>query len=74
MINKKLLSNVAIPRAINASARDGDESIVLNGKGAEILLDVGPESASGYTVFNVVNFTKKCKKSTFAIAFFSEIG
>ena len=62
MINKKLLSNVAIPRAINNnSARGGDESIVLSGKGAEILLDVGPESASGYTVFNVVDFTKKCK-------------
>ncbi len=62
MLNKKLLSDVAFPRSIKKlNAWESDGGYVLSGKGAEILFDIGPESASGYTVFDVVDFSRKCK-------------
>lgn len=61
--NKKLLSDTAFPtRALKSDrAEGGGERFTLDGKGAYILLDFGPESASGHTVFEVLDFNVQCK-------------
>ena len=63
MQNKKLLSDTAFPtRALKSDrAKGGGERFTLDGKGAYILLDFGPESASGHTVFEVLDFNVQCK-------------
>ncbi len=63
MQNKKLLSDITFPRQVVKSERaeGSGERFTLDGKGAYILLDFGPESASGHTVFEALDFNVQCQ-------------